>query len=101
MFIYQTPPQDFFHGMQTINQAVSEFEVIPDELVRFAMECAYAVATKSGSYWEGDINILRVVGLPDPDNCCVQLCLIWKQGNNGTTFFCSPVEIPHLKSHLL
>lgn len=101
MYIYQTPPQDFFQGMQTAKQMTKEFSFNIDELVRFSMKCAYSVAKKTGSMWEGDINELRFIGLPDPDNCAVKLCLIWKQDNNGMTFLCSPMEIPHLESYLL
>ena len=96
MFIYQTGPQDYFGGMQTVKQAAKEYELSIDELIRSAMKCAYVVAKANGSYWEGDIGELRIIGLPDPDNCRAIIVFIWKQDNNGTTFICSPVELSWL-----
>jgi len=65
------------------------------ELIKLAIKCAYDIGKAKGSCWEGDIrgNNMFLFSLPDPDNNNARYGLIWKQGNNGTTFICSPVKL--------
>ena len=111
-YIYQTNPVDFFHGLMPIKKVARDFMECPtivrctasgeeesDELFPLfllAMRCARAVALAKGSYWEGDIRgeQLFVFAIPDPDASPPRLGLMWKQDNNGTTYICSPVQIP-------
>lgn len=64
------------------------------------MRCARDVTLAKGS-WEGDIRSdnLYVFGLPYPALTTTRIGLVWKQHNNGTSFVCSPLEIPWLKEY--
>lgn len=101
MFVYQVGPVDFFSGMLPIAMAADRAkEECGDEAVfdlfRFVMECARYVSLAKDSFWEGDIRgkELYVFAIPDADSCSQRFGLVWKQDNNGTTFICSPVELP-------
>jgi hypothetical protein len=39
--------------------------------------------------------------VPVADRHSFEFGLAWKQDNNGTTFVLSPIELPHLKEHLV
>ena len=112
MFIYETDPLDYFDGMVPLDEAIQKranddttppgWGIGINEIIHFIMFCAYKVAKKK-TFWEGDIrgNNIYLFSLPDPDSVSSRLGLIWKQDNNGTTFICSPVEIPWLKEYLV
>ena len=54
-------------------------------------------AKKRFKSWEGDMGIPSPFWIPTPeDNGGFSVGFVWKQGNNGTTFIVSPVELPHL-----
>ena len=110
MFIYATGPLDYSDGMIPLDEAIQKIansDAIPpewgigiNEIIHFIMLCAYKVA-KEKTFWEGDIrdNNIYLFSLPDPSSNSTRLGLVWKQDNNGTTFICSPVEIPWLKDY--
>lgn len=106
MFIYETSPQDYFDGMVPLCDAIynsGENEGSNDtawRIIHFVISCVYKVA-RAKSFWEGDIrgNDIYLFSLPDPDNAMVRMGLVWKQDNNGSTYICSPVEIPWLKEY--
>ena len=106
MFIYETGPLDWFDGMVPVCKAIrdAQHQDRDDsalEIVSLMMLCAYKVARATS--WEGDIrdDNIYLFSLPDPDFDSTRMGLIWKQDNNGSTFTCSPVEIPWLKEYLV
>lgn len=108
MFIYMSDPIDYFPGMMSIDEAAEKIreELGNDEvfkLFRLAMECAHAVSLAKGGFWEGDIRerAMYVFALPDPSHNISRYGLVWKQDNNGTTFICSPVELPWISDDRL
>ena len=107
MFIYQTPPQDFWYGMipleKILEEKTDDYETQKIDLIKFLMKAARQTAISKGCDWEGDIrgNDIYLFGMPDPDNCRSIWGIAWKQDNNGTTFICSPVELPWLSGDYL
>lgn len=114
-YFYATPPQDFFDGMVSLAKLIREKSITIDydekdkvyphiidnyELLKIVVTCAFVVS-KKGSHWEGDIRgeDIYLFSLPDPDNCSEKIGIVWKQENNGTTFICSPVELPWLSNY--
>jgi len=107
MFIYETPPLDNFTGMMRIDDVVASIiseHYVGDKdrifnLFRLVMDCSREVSIFAGSSWLGDVRDkeLYVFALPGIDGGDTRLGIVWKQENNGTTFVCSPVELPWLK----
>jgi hypothetical protein len=97
-YIYQTGPIDFFFGMQPLSEAMKTPYWPQEAIIQLIVGCFYSVAKAEGSHWEGDIRWgdIYLFGLPDPDTHGSRLGVVWKQDNNGTTFTCSPVELPWL-----
>lgn len=124
MFCYQTDALDCFSGLTGLTEEVDRInEVFKNkncrhaslmELFAFVMFCAKEMSTKESCCWEGDIrhhvgedefayyeNNAYIFSIPNPyeNNCSYGM--IWKQDNNGTTFICSSVELPHLSDGAL
>lgn len=53
------------------------------------------------SYWEGDIGNCGFIPIVPDGDCSFVYGFYWKQGNNGCTFFVSPVPMVHLSEHLI
>jgi hypothetical protein len=102
MYTYQTSPIDFFEASPTFEDflrlriADEANNDVSNCLIRL-MQCAREISLQKGFCWEGDAHDLRVFGLPDPDSHQMDYGVVWKQGNNGTTFICSPFELPWLR----
>jgi hypothetical protein len=112
-FIYGMPPIDHFAGAISADEYVERLIKEPPEaygsiktpviaFIEMAMQCARAVCTAEGSFWEGDIrhNNLYVFSVP-VDSPEMAIGLIWKQENNGSTYVCSPIEMPALEEYRL
>lgn len=118
MFCYETGPLDHFQGLTSLTEEVDRINRVFNnepyrhaslmELFSFVMFCAREIA-KTNSCWEGDIrhhigsddhtyyeNNAYIFSIPNPDYATCSYGMIWKQDNNGTTFICSPLELPHL-----
>lgn len=118
MFCYETSPLDHFQGLTGLTEEVDRTNQVHRnknlrharlmELFAFVMFCAREIAKKK-SGWEGDIrhyigndewhyyeNNAYIFSIPNPDYATCSYGMIWKQDNNGSTFICSPVELPHL-----
>lgn len=101
--VYALPPMDFLWGaLPTIGDfyksLVDEYDApyaarLMVEIEEFKAR-SLSVAERAG--WEGDFrNEPRVLLLPvDPE---LEVSLIWKQDNNGTTFVASRQILPWLK----
>lgn len=102
MYIYQLAPVDDFFGAVPVEEWLDTLSsnhrgVSLRDAASQLMNAAFRVATAVGSEWEGDCHVVHVFGLPPADTYCdLQLGLIWKQGNNGTTFVVSPYPLPWL-----
>lgn len=109
MWIYETPPADFFDGLMSVTNYIASINeeensgVCVAGIIKLAMVGARQVSMAKGNAWEGDIRgpEMYVFGIPDPENATTRLGLVWKQDNNGTTFFCSPVRIHWLDKYEL
>lgn len=124
MFCYETDALDFFPGLVGLTEEVDRINktfrnenfrhAALMQLFAFVMFCAREISRKKPCSWEGDIrhhesddpsisyeSNAYIFSIPNPYlNTCV--CgMIWKQDNNGTTFICSPVELPHLSDGAL
>ena len=118
MFCYETSPLDHFQGLTGLTEEVDRINQVHRnknirharlmELFAFVMFCAREISKKN-SCWEGDIrhyigndewhyyeNNAYIFSIPNPDYATCSYGMIWKQDNNGSTFICSPVELPHL-----
>jgi hypothetical protein len=95
MYIYETPPVDYFSGLlrfeDALNMIDGEGESMAESLMNLLAKCVYTVSKITD--WEGDICCLHLLAFPQ-EGYEPRLGLIWKQNNNGTTFICSPVAIP-------
>lgn len=103
MFVYETPPIDVFLGLTPIVQAIKDAQNEEGDdavfcIVSLVTAGVRAVSLAEESTWEGDIRgkQMFIFAIPDPYSASTELGLIWKQDNNGTTFVCSRIEIPHL-----
>jgi len=111
MYIYESSPLDDFHGLSSAKEIVSSFMRRPvyeyycpndhstkfTELFELAMRCARFVSMAEKSHWEGDIGDLHFFAVPQPPDR-IAIGLVWKQGNNGTTYICSPIPLPWVET---
>jgi hypothetical protein len=116
MYVYRDM-FDFFDGLQTVEEYCgnisSAIKVSADKVfdsgkdnnkidiqkiceILNSLEKAMYAARKE--YWEGDIKQGPFI-LPIPDSYHSEMVLgfIWKQGENGSTFICSPIPLPWLE----
>lgn len=105
LFFYETPPLDVFDGLVRLDKAMELFTdcgSVIKELTTIAMRAAVTSEVVSSS-WEGDIRggEMYFFALPDPENNCTRIGVVWKQDNNGTTFIHIPVELPWLAEYEL
>lgn len=103
VFCYVIDPIDHWELAKSFEEFIDELEQSvsdEDEEYRIRAELflvgAKKLARKNG--WEGDITEgPYVFGIPPNDSEPNFLMgVAWKQGNNGTTFVCSPIPLPHL-----
>ncbi len=88
MFLYVISPIDFFAGCVPI-------EKCDEDMAPWLLRCAFEVArsAEAGAWWKGEARYVHVFAVPGDGN--TDPGLIWK-GDNGTTYVCSPVEMPWL-----
>jgi hypothetical protein len=82
-FVYVTEPIDF--GWEKLSPF--KIEDLPEVVKKAARQLG----------WEGDGRCVQFV---IPHGGSFEICLAWKQGNNGTSFVASPVALPHLEDSL-
>ncbi len=107
-FVYEFPPIDWFEGSLTLEQFVKEHVGTEDvtsviSVTAKIMEDIVSPrlsAIAEHTHWEGDMREpMRFIGLPNPDYGNLELALLIKQDNNGTTFLASPFELPWLAEY--
>ena len=114
MYLYATPPIDYFFGMTPLKQVfeshvsinglgeekVDFLHELRDDLDRVYELLAESVflMAKDCDDWSGDMHygayIFAVPVHPDPE-----LGLVWKEQENGNTYICSPVPLPWLSEY--
>ncbi|CQR73322.1 hypothetical protein SOV_51050 [Sporomusa ovata DSM 2662] len=101
-FIYTLNPTDYFVGFMTEREALdAEKGDIEDgeEILKQKIEIAKKLF-REHTCWEGDGEVY-ISGLPGRNsNNYPEIFVIIKQRNNGSTFLCSPVELPYLEEFL-
>lgn len=105
MYVYETNPIDAWDAFVPLEEILGRAPSVTTygrgDLVRQLMFACKAVATLAA--WEGDVREgPYVIPIPGGEWGAFEpeLAFAWKQGNNGTTFIVSPVELPWLNSCL-
>lgn len=98
-YIYSGAPVDWFNFAISYSSLGHEFcsgsqEQFFNDILTLALRCARIVAMHERAFWEGDVSCVGVFGIPNPENACTEWGIVWKQGNNGTSYICSPVDLP-------
>ena len=116
LYLYEMPPIDSFLGMTPLPVAMqmakeeseednvfrNQWESSGDAVLRIAnlvIDSFHEACFSPECNWEGDIKNICVFAIPHPDQERSELCLIWKQENNGTTFISSPIELDYLNEY--
>ena len=110
MYCYTDIPLDYWEGLYSVSETLTNIAKQEVHNRRFLMNLVEFLMLCANKHrgWEGDIQHFSdghesfyedsayLFCIPNPSKNCTEFGLIWKQHNNGTTFICSPVELPHL-----
>lgn len=107
-YVYEMPPTDWFYPFKTLKETLIDiFSCGNDDIYASEMCEKYIEDVKNAknefekrTNWEGD-GAIFISGLPTDDGGGFPYTLVMiKQSNNGSTFLCSPVELPFLREYL-
>lgn len=109
MYLYRVEPLDYWDLLIPIESLITEnpeygSSVDLNHLLIQAMEIAYKLSKKPEYLWDGDVECIYLFGLPTRPNEASNKFVhgfAWKQLNNGTTFICSPYELPWMNDAYL